>query len=249
MNEIIRVTNLDVGYENETVLEGLNFTITKGEITVILGKSGCGKTTIIKTIIGLIPPLTGDVFFAGNRIDYASERMLKDFYKKIGVLYQNGALLNSLNLYENTALPLRMHFPTLPKKIEEEMVYYRLSQVGLRESAQKFPSELSTGMRKRAALARAMILDPEIIFCDEPTAGLDPITAAGLDTLMLDLKHQFGMTLLVVTHELRSIEKIADKAMVLNNKRLLYFGEYQALKTINDSFINSFFLKDTHHDH
>ncbi len=244
MNDIIKVDRLDVGYEDVTVLEELDFTVTAKEITVILGKSGCGKSTILKTLIGLIPPISGEIYFFGEKVDYSSELTMKNLYKKIGVLYQSSALLNSLSLYENIALPIRMHFEHLPRDIEKEMVYSRLSQVGLQGSINKLPAELSGGMRKRAALARAMILDPEIIFCDEPSAGLDPITAAGLDELMLNLKQHFGITFLVVTHELRSIEKIADKALVLNNRRLHFFGEYGQLETLNDPFIDTFFLKE-----
>ncbi len=243
IEDIIEVNRLDVGYKDEAVLTGLNFTIKAKEITVILGKSGCGKTTILKTLIGLIPPLSGDVFFFGGKVDYYSEKSLNNLYRKIGVLYQSSALLNSFNLYENIALPIKMHYRSLPKEIEREMVYTRLSQVGLVESSHKYPAELSGGMRKRAALARAMVLDPDIILCDEPSAGLDPITAAGLDRLMIDLKQHLGMTLVVVTHELRSIDKIADKALVLENRRLHFFGQYQELARLNDPFIDTFFLK------
>ncbi len=243
MTAIITVKNLDVGYDGQAVLQGLDFAVQPGEITVVLGKSGCGKTTIMKTLIGLMPPIAGEVYFSGEKVDYFSEHSMAKLFRSIGVLYQNSALLNSFTLYENISLPLRMHFPQLPGQIEQEMVYSRLNQVGLAESKGKYPSELSGGMRKRAALARAMITDPEIIFCDEPSAGLDPITAAGLDRLMLDLKDHFGITFLVVTHELRSIDAIADKALVLNGGRLHFFGAYREMETLNDPFIDSFFLK------
>ncbi len=243
MNEIIRVENLEVGYEGEAVLKDLNFSVQPGEITVILGKSGCGKTTILKTLIGLVPPYVGQVYFSGEQVDYSSESSLENLFRRIGVLYQGGALLNSFTLFENVSLPLRMHYPGLPKEIEQEMVYAKLSQVGLLESRDKYPAELSGGMRKRAALARAMIGDPEIVFCDEPSAGLDPITARELDSLMLNLKDNFGITFLVVTHELRSIEAIANKALVLNDGGLLFFGDYGDMAGLNDSFIDSFFLK------
>ncbi len=242
-SEIIRVENLDVGYDGTAVLTGLDFAVQAGEITVVLGKSGCGKSTILKTLIGLMPPISGQVYFAGEPIVYSSEHSLNDLFRHIGVLYQNSALLNSFNLHENISLPLRMHFPHLPREIEREMVDSRLDQVGLLQSRDKFPAELSGGMRKRAALARAMITDPQIIFCDEPSAGLDPITAAGLDELMLNLKNHFGITFLVVTHELRSIAAIADKALVLDNGGLHFFGSYKHMMSISDPFINSFFLK------
>lgn len=244
MNAIIRVDHLDVGYGKEVILKDLNFHVNQREITVILGKSGCGKSTILKTLIGLIPPISGEVFFFEEKMNYYSEDCLNRLYTKVGVLYQSSALLNSFTLYENISLPLRMWYPHFSKNIEKEMVYSRLSQVGLLESCHKYPAELSGGMRKRAALARAMILDPEIILCDEPSAGLDPITAAGLDQLMLNLKDHFRMTFVVVTHELRSIEKIADRAVVLNKGRLHFFGEYHQLISSKDPFIESFFLRN-----
>ncbi|MCK4761686.1 MAG: ATP-binding cassette domain-containing protein [Candidatus Aminicenantes bacterium] len=243
MKEIIKVKNLDVGYGDNVVLENLDFHIDRGEITVILGQSGCGKSTVLKSLIGLLPPFAGDIFFWGEKIDYFSEASLQALYKRIGVLYQNSALLNSLTLYENVALPIIMKHPDLPEEIEREMVYTRLSQVGLLENRDKFPAELSGGMRKRAALARAMVLDPDIIFCDEPSAGLDPITAAELDSLMLNLKELFDITFVVVTHELRSIEAIADKAIVLKDGVLYYFGPYRELFSLGDRYINEFFLK------
>ncbi len=241
--EIIRACDLSVGYEKSTVLEELNFAIPKGEVTIMLGKSGCGKSTLLKTLIGLIPPMKGEIFFSGEKIDFHSEMSLQSLYNRIGVLYQNGALLNSLSVYENVALPVRMKHQALKREREEQMVYQRLSQVGLRESAGKYPSELSGGMRKRVALARAMILDPEIIFCDEPSAGLDPITSSGLDDLLMDLRKTLGMTVVVVTHELRSIEKIADRVIVLHEGRMHFSGEYDELFSLKDTFIETFFLR------
>ncbi len=241
--EIIKVNDLDVGYDKSTVLEDLSFSIPKGQITIMLGKSGCGKSTLLKTLIGLIPPMRGEIFFFGDKVDFYSEKSLQSLYSRIGVLYQNGALLNSLNVYENVALPIKMKHQTLKRESEEQIVYKRLSQVELRESAGKYSSELSGGMRKRVALARAMVLDPEIIFCDEPTAGLDPITSSGLDDLLLRMKETLGMTVIVVTHELRSIEKIADRVMVLHEGRLHFSGKYNELFSMKDIFIDTFFLR------
>ncbi len=241
--EIIKAVNLDIGYGKSLVLEKLNFSIPKGQITIMLGKSGCGKSTLLKSLIGLIPPLEGEIYFRGEKIDFFSEESLHSLYSRIGVLYQNGALLNSLTLYENVALPIRMKHKRIQRQDEEEMVYKRLSQVGLRESAGKYPSELSGGMRKRGALARAMVLDPEVIFCDEPSAGLDPITASGLDDLLMNLKKTLGMTVVVVTHELRSIQKIADRVIVFHEGKMHFSGEYSELIALKDLFIETFFLR------
>jgi phospholipid/cholesterol/gamma-HCH transport system ATP-binding protein len=158
-------------------------------------------------------------------------------------MYQNGALLSSLNVYENVALPIRMKQHAMKNESEEQRVHKRLSQVGLLESAGKHPAELSGGMRRRAALARAMILDPEVILCDEPSAGLDPITSSGLDELLLSLKEEMGMTVVVVTHELRSIEKIADRAIVLNEGKMHFSGKYDEMISLKDVFIDTFFLR------
>lgn len=241
--EIIKAIDLDIGYGGSLVLKKLNFSIPKGQITIILGKSGCGKTTLLKSLIGLIPPIKGEMYFREEKIDFFSEESLQSLYRRIGVLYQNGALLNSLTLYENVALPVRMRHQKIHREEEKEMVYERLSQVGLRESAGKYPSELSGGMRKRGALARAMVLNPEVIFCDEPSAGLDPITSTGLDDLLMNLKENLGMTVVVVTHELRSIQKIADRVIVLHEGKMHFSGEYKELIAQKDAFIETFFLR------
>lgn len=243
METIIRTDNLDVGYNRTVVLRSLNLSIRQGEISVILGKSGSGKSTILKTLIGLIPPLGGSVYFWDQELDFQSEHAMAHVYERIGVLYQSSALLNSLSLYDNVALPLTMQYPDMPKEIEHEMVVSRLSRVGLGENIDKYPAELSGGMRKRGALARAMILDPEIIFCDEPSAGLDPITADELDELMLHLREVFGITFVVVTHELRSIEKIADRAIVIRNGGVHFNGSLGDLSSAGDSFIDTFFMR------
>ncbi|MEN8152964.1 MAG: ATP-binding cassette domain-containing protein [Acidobacteriota bacterium] len=241
MDKILEVKNMDVGYSGKTILKDISFHIKKGEIAVIAGKSGSGKSTILKTLIGLIPPVKGDVRFFGDTVDYFSERSFCPIYKRIGVLYQNNALINSFNVYDNIALPVKMEFPGISREIEEEMVYSRLAQVGLYGVEKLFPSEISGGMKKRAALARAMILNPEIIFCDEPSAGLDPITAGSIDDLIVSLKNLFNITFLVVTHELRSIRAIAGRILVLKEGKLHYFGNYKDMMDKQDLFISKFF--------
>ncbi len=245
---IITVRELDIGYGANRVVAGLGFGIPTSKITVIVGTSGCGKTTLLKTLVGLIPPLAGEVAFEGKPVDYFSEASLHGLYRKIGVLYQDSALLNSLTLYENVALPVRMEFPEMPEVLVKEMVFDRLAQVELSDSAAKFPVELSGGMRKRGGLARALVLDPAVVFCDEPSGGLDPITSAHLDDLLLRLKETFRMTLVIVTHELRSISRVADTVIVLHDGRLHFCGGLAEVLASEDPFIRSFFLRKVDHD-
>ncbi len=240
---IFEVRNLAVGYGSTSVLESLDFSVPRGQITVVAGVSGSGKSTLLKALAGLLPPFEGSVSFGGTEVDYFSEASLNSLFKRIGVLYQGGALLNNLSLFENVALPIRMQYPGMPKGIIRELVETRLAQVGLSGSGEKFPEQLSGGMKKRGALARALVLDPDVVLCDEPSAGLDPITSAHLDDLLLAAKEMFKTTLVIVTHELRSIEKVADQVLVLNDGRLYFSGEFAALSESKDEFIRTFFLK------
>lgn len=246
--DIIETQDLAVGYGDVRVLSDVTLSVPEGRITVVLGVSGSGKSTLLKTLAGLLPPQGGEVRFAGSRVDYFSESSLRSLYGRIGVLYQGGALLNGLTLQENVALPVRMQYPDMPPAIIRDMVHSALAQVGLADSAAKYPAELSGGMKKRGALARALILDPEVVFCDEPSSGLDPITSANLDDLLLSVKETFGMTLVVVTHELRSIERVADKVFVLNGGGLYFSGEFSELAASEDEFIKTFFLRKDSHD-
>jgi phospholipid/cholesterol/gamma-HCH transport system ATP-binding protein len=246
--DIISVHDLTAGYGSFSVLKELNFTIPAAKITAVVGTSGCGKSTLLKTLAGLIPPLDGDVFFQSERVDYQSEASLATLYGGIGVLYQDGALLNNLSLFENVALPVRMRHPDMPEVVLREMVHDRLSQVDLIEGAAKYPAELSGGMRKRAALARALVLDPEVVLCDEPSGGLDPITSGRLDELLLGLRETFQMTFVVVTHELRSIERVADRVIVLNGGGLHLAGGLSEILNSDDEFIRTFFLRKVDHD-
>lgn len=246
--DIIRARDLTIGYGGEVVLRDLSFGVPAGLITVVLGVSGSGKSTLLKALAGLLPPLAGRFEFAGAPVDYASERSLRELYARIGVLYQGGALLNGLSLYENVALPVRMHYPGIPEDMVRDMVHAGLAQVEMGAAADKFPAELSGGMRKRGALARALVLNPDMVFCDEPSSGLDPITSSRLDDLLIRLKETFGMTLVVVTHELRSIERVADRVLVLNEGRLHFEGSAAELAASDDEFIRTFFLRTDHHD-
>jgi phospholipid/cholesterol/gamma-HCH transport system ATP-binding protein len=246
--DIIAVRNLTVGYGALQVLRDLSFSVSASEITAVVGTSGCGKSTLLKTLAGLLPPLEGDVFFKAERVDFLSETSLAALYRGIGVLYQDGALLNNMNLYDNVALPVRMQHPDMPEALIREMVHDRLAQVGLLEGAGKFPAELSGGMRKRGALARALVLDPAVVLCDEPSGGLDPITSGHLDDLLLSLRDAFRTTFVVVTHELRSIEKVADRILVLYDGRLHFSGGQDEVMSSDDPYIRTFFLRKVEHD-
>ena len=228
---IICTENLSSAYGDKVVLRDIYLQIPTGRITVILGTSGCGKTTLLKHFIGLKKPLSGSVELLGKDIDRLQEAEMVTLFKQVGVLFQNGALLNSLPVYENLAIPFEQH-TNLPPDLIRHLIQMKLELVGLSQAYHLLPSELSGGMRKRAALARAIALDPVILFADEPAAGLDPVTSAALDDLLLSLKTQLKMTLVIVTHEVSSIKRIADYIIYLHEGRILYSGSLaDALKS------------------
>lgn len=212
---VIEVENLTMGYGGRIVLKDISFTVNAGEVFVILGGSGCGKSTLLKHMIGLYPPLSGSVRILGRDIVSARGRARKEILRCFGVTYQAGALFGSLTLLENVCLPLE-EFTRLPKDAREAVARLKLRQVGLLGSEHKLPSELSGGMQKRAAIARAMALDPRILFLDEPQAGLDPVTSAGLDELILTLSRGLGITFVIVSHELASIYATASTVIMLD---------------------------------
>ncbi|AFG36604.1 ABC transporter ATP-binding protein [Spirochaeta africana] len=211
------------GYGETPVLQDLSLSIPAGRITVILGGSGCGKSTLLKTMLRLTPALAGRIELLGHDLLGLGENSYDMLLREIGVLFQGGALINSLSLCENVAMPLEQH-TDLPDDMILQLVHRQLASVGLADDLWKLPGELSGGMRKRAALARAMILNPAVLFCDEPSAGLDPVTAAELDALLLRLRQQYSMTIVVVTHELASIHRIADELIFLHNGGCIFQG-------------------------
>ena len=219
----IDITDLCVAYGETTVLNGINAHVETGEIAVILGGSGCGKSTLLKTIIGLVRPQRGRIEILDQDSSALEEEDLDSLRKRLGVMFQYGALINSLTLGQNIALPLEMH-TTLEGTLIAEIVRTRLALVGLDHAYDRYPNELSGGMRKRAALARAMAMDPEILFCDEPGAGLDPVTAAEIDTLLLTLNRELGTTIVIVTHELLSIERLNGRLIMLDQGRVTFTG-------------------------
>jgi phospholipid/cholesterol/gamma-HCH transport system ATP-binding protein len=220
---VVQVENVSVRYGTRVVIDNVNLRVMPSEIRVILGPSGCGKTTLLKAMVGLLSPFSGSVRLFGRKLGELDSEESMSLLRSVGILFQNGALLGSMTVAENVALPLEMH-TTLSHGLIREIVAMKLSQVGLSEASGSLPQELSGGMRKRAALARALVLDPPLLFCDEPSAGLDPVTACGLDELLLTLRKQLSITIVVVTHELASIRMIADNVVFLYSGRVLYEG-------------------------
>lgn len=213
--EVIEARNLDLGYGDNIILRSLNFSVRKGDIFIVMGVSGCGKTTLLKALIGLNEPVKGEVLYDGKKFWQLNDIEQQNILRRFGVLYQGGALWSSLTLEENVALPLQLYSVLSEKQIREAALF-KLSLVGLRDYADFYPSEISGGMRKRAGLARAIALDPDIIFFDEPSAGLDPVNARLLDDLILQLRDILGATIVIVTHELASIFAVGSNSVFLD---------------------------------
>ena len=236
----IQLVNCTVGYGDTVVLHDITATLPAGRISVILGGSGCGKSTLLRHIIGLSRPLSGRIIVGGRDIFAIPEKTFRRIRRRMGVLFQDGALLGSLTVAENVGLPLREH-TTLPQSVVDEAALHRLAMVGLEGFGGYYPTELSGGMRKRAGLARALVTDPPILLCDEPTSGLDPISAVQMDALLLDMKQRFpDMAIVVVSHDLASVDTIADHVLVLHNKTLLFCGSKEALYASEDPYLRQF---------
>jgi phospholipid/cholesterol/gamma-HCH transport system ATP-binding protein len=219
----ISVVNLRVSYGEREILHGITFDVRRGETMVILGGSGSGKSTLLRTLVGLEKPSSGEVWIKGVNTANISEREMDAIRKRMGMSFQGSALFGSMTVGENVALPLREH-TNLEDSTIEVMVRIKLGQVGLANFEDYMPSELSGGMKKRAAVARALAMDPEILFFDEPSAGLDPIIAAGLDELILNLKKAYAITMVVVTHELSSAFLIADRMVYVDRGHIVALG-------------------------
>lgn len=241
-SSVVDVQHLITRYGNRVILNDVSVKFFPSEIRAILGTSGCGKTTLLKSIIGLIKPTSGVVKIFSKEIKDQDDPVTVEVLKQVGVLFQNGALLGSLTVGENVALPLQMH-TRLPEKIIKEIVVMKLMQVDLSHALNLYPSELSGGMRKRAALARALVLDPPLLFCDEPSAGLDPVTSAGIDDLLLKLRKMLGITIVVVTHELLSIQMIADSITFLHKGSVLYDGSFTESQNIKTGPVAEFYSR------
>ena len=240
---IIRVKDLVAGYGETVILDGISFDVYEGEIFVVLGGSGCGKSTLLKHLIGLIPPIAGQIIIDGDDISTCDEDTFQQVLMKIGVLYQSGALFGSMTLAENVSLPLLEYTDLSPRSVET-LVKMKLDLVNLDGFQNHLPSEISGGMKKRAGLARAIALNPKILFFDEPSAGLDPITSAELDNLIIHLNKSLGTTMVIVTHELESIFAVAHRVIMLDKRTqgIIAEGDPKFLRDHSKNpFVSQFF--------
>jgi phospholipid/cholesterol/gamma-HCH transport system ATP-binding protein len=241
--KIIQVRDLTVGYGTDIILENISFDVLEGEIFIVLGGSGCGKSTLLKHLIGLIPPIAGQIRIDGEDITKCNEETFKKILRKIGVLYQSTALFGSMTIAENVSLPIK-EYTDLPQKSVDTLVKMKLNMVNLNGYENHLPSEISGGMRKRAGLARAMALNPKILFFDEPSAGLDPVTSVELDNLIIHLNKSLGTTMVIVTHELQSIFNVAHRVIMLDKqtKGIIAEGNPKHLKDHSENpFVRNFF--------
>jgi phospholipid/cholesterol/gamma-HCH transport system ATP-binding protein len=236
---LLQCVDISVGYERP-VLEHLNVEIASGEIVALLGASGCGKSTLLRTVCGLVPPIAGQVRLFGESLYDLPPNGRNHLMRRIGVVFQQDALFSSMTIEDNVALPLR-ELTQLPAPVIREMVRIRLELVGIADLARRMPANISGGQRKRAGLARASILDPEIIFCDEPTAGLDPIVAADVDNTLVKFRDALGSTIVIVSHELESIRATADRAIMLADGGVAAVGTIDELMHSRDETVFQFF--------
>src|ERR1700674_2015295 len=236
---MISLRDLRVSYGEREILHGVSFDVMRGETMVILGGSGAGKSTLLRTLVGLEKPSSGEVILRGKNIATASDEDMDEIRKKLGMSFQGSALFGSMTVGENVALPLREH-TKLEDSTIEIMLRLKLEQVGLAGFEYHMPSQLSGGMKKRAAVARALAMDPEILFFDEPSAGLDPIIAAGIDQLILELKKAFRMTIVVVTHELASAFLIADRMVLIDKGNIVAIGTAEEMRTSTQPRVRQF---------
>ncbi len=243
-DDIIDVRKLTAGYGNHVILRDISFRVRRGEVFMILGGSGSGKSTLLKNMIGLYPALSGEVLIGDENIVGATGAARERILRKFGVMYQGGALFGSMTLAGNVMLPLE-EWTRLPREARLLLARLKLQQVGLGEFADYLPSEISGGMQKRAAVARAMALDPGILFLDEPSAGLDPITSAGLDDLIRSLSRNLGITFVIASHELASVYAIGDRAIILDRGSIVAEGAPEDLRDhpTND-YVRAFFRRE-----
>jgi phospholipid/cholesterol/gamma-HCH transport system ATP-binding protein len=236
---VLSLRNLRVSYGEREILHGINFDVVRGETLVILGGSGSGKSTLLRTLVGLEKPSAGEIWIKGRDIAKISVAEMDEIRTKIGMSFQGSALFGSMTVGENVALPLREH-TRLEDSTIEIILRLKLQQVGLEGFEYYTPAQLSGGMKKRAAVARALAMDPEILFFDEPSAGLDPIIAAGIDELILELKRAFHMTIIVVTHELASAFLIADRMLLIDKGNIVALGTTEEMRSSTQPRVRQF---------
>jgi len=239
VESVLSLRNLRVSYGEREILHGISFDVVRGETLVILGGSGSGKSTLLRTLVGLEKPSAGEIWIKGRDLAKISAAEMDQIRKKIGMSFQSGALFGSMTVGENVALPLREH-TELEDSTIEIILRLKLEQVGLEGFEYYTPAQLSGGMKKRAAVARALAMDPEILFFDEPSAGLDPIIAAGIDELILELKRAFHMTIIVVTHELASAFLIADRMLLIDKGNIVALGTTEEMRSSTQPRVRQF---------
>jgi len=240
---LLVVDRIVAGYGDRTILDGVSFTVDAGEIMVVLGGSGSGKSTLLRCVVGLLAPWRGRVLVGGRDVNAATGAARDAILRHVGMAFQSAALLNSMTIEENVALPILEH-----RRVDRETATMRarilLAEVGLELAGDKLPAELSGGMRKRAGIARALALEPRLLLFDEPSAGLDPITARELDELILSLKRRGDLAIVVVTHELGSINTIADRAVMLADGKLIASGTLAEVRADDDPRVQAFFRRE-----
>ena len=238
---IIEVKNVKTVFDEKIVHDGLNLKIQKGEIYGLLGPSGCGKTTLLREMVMLQEFQAGEITVLGKNLNNISQSDAQKLRQQWGVLFQAGALFSSLNLAQNIALPL-VEYTDLSSKMIDEIVDFKINLVGLKtEDALLFPSQISGGMKKKAGLARALAMDPKLLFLDEPTSGLDPISARDFDALILKLRSMLGLTIVMVSHDLKSIYDTLDRVAIIDNKKIAYEGTLSEVTSVKSEFIETFF--------
>jgi len=241
-NGMLTVKNLTKMFGTNVVLNNISLTIEEGKTTVIIGPSGCGKTVLVKHLIALLRPNSGEVYFKNHRIDNLSENELNNIRTHYGFLFQGGALFDSLSVFENIIFPIRQHCKITDWKEVEELVKSKLAMVGLDGFQQFYPSNLSGGQQKRVALARAIALNPEVILYDEPTTGLDPIRSDVINELVLKLQKELGVTSVVVTHDMKSAYKIADRIIMLHNGKIIADGNADHIRNHPHPVVQQFII-------
>ena len=241
MNNIIEVRNLKTSFDDRVIHNGLNLSVKSGEIYGLLGPSGCGKTTLLREMVMLEKLQSGSINILGHEINHIGHTDAQKLRREWGVLFQAGALFSSLTIRENIALPL-LEYTDLSKAMIDEIVEFKVSIVGLKsQDVHLYPSQISGGMKKKAALARSLAMDPKLLFLDEPTSGLDPISAREFDKLILKLRDLLGLSIVMVSHDLQSIYDTLDSVAIIDDKKIIYEGSLDNISSIDNNFIKTFF--------